>query len=189
MVNVSNNLLIFAVLPRGRRLRRGATAERLAVDKGRLLIACKFDQKQAQSMMTPLAFFNGQIHGFSGLFRGFFSVCFKGISRRFQPELKNLSTQQESFSTLINRKSSIYQYANSVVFTIFAPSNLKLIKAMIQLEVQVFLNEGTLQANKRIFDRIVDVADSKVIEFHAILRALSFLFGKKCIINFLLKTY
>lgn len=57
MVNVSNNLLIFAVLPRGRRQRRGATAERLAVDKGRLLIACKFDQKQAQSLKTPLAFF------------------------------------------------------------------------------------------------------------------------------------
>lgn len=60
---------------------------------------------------------------------------------------------------------------------------------MVQLEVQVFLSEGALQANKRIFDRIVDVADTKVIEFHAILRALSFLFGKKCIINFLLKTY
>lgn len=189
MVNVSDIIYIFAVLPRGRRLRRGATAERLAVDKGRLLIACKFDQKQAQSMMTPLAFFNGQIHGFTGLFRGFFSVCFKGISRRLQPEVKNLSTQQESFSLLIYRKSSIYQYVDSVVFAIFAASNLKLIKAMIQLEVQVFLNEGTLQANKRIFDRIVDVADSKVIEFHAILRALSFLFGKKCIINFLLKTY
>lgn len=81
MVNVSDIIYIFASHPRGRRLRRGATAERLNVDKGRLLIACKFDQKQAQLMKTPLAFFNGQIHGFSELFRGFFSVCFKGISR------------------------------------------------------------------------------------------------------------
>lgn len=189
MVNVSDIIYIFAVLPRGRRLRRGATAERLVVDKGRLYIACKFDQKQAQSLKTPLAFFYGQIQGFSGLVQGFYSVCFKGVSRRFQPEMKNLSTQQKSFSTLINRKSFIYQYVDSVVFTIFAASNLKLIKAMIQFEVQVFLNESTLQANKRIFDRIVDVGDTKVIEFHAILRALSFLFGKKCIINFLLKTY
>lgn len=130
MVNVWILFHIFAVLPRGRRLRRGATAERLAVDKGRLLIACKFDQKQAQLMKTPLAFFYGQIHGFSGLFRGFFSVCFKGGSRRFQPEMKNLSIQQESFSTLINRKSFIYQYVDSVVFTIFAPSNLKRIEAI-----------------------------------------------------------
>lgn len=189
MVNVSDIIYIFASHPRGRRLRRGATAERLVVDKGRLLIACKFDQKQAQSLKTPLAFFYGQIQGFSGLVQGFFSVCFKGVSRRFQPEMKNLSTQQKSFSTLINCKSFIYQYVDSVVFTIFAPSNLKLIKAMVQLEVQVFLNEGALQTNERIFDRIVDVVDSKVIEFHAILRALSFLFGKKCIINFILKTY
>lgn len=130
MVNVSDIIYIFAVLPRGRRLRRGATAERLDVDKGRLLIACKFDPKQAQSMMTPLAFFYRQIQGFSGLVQGFFSVCFKGVSRRFQPEMKNLSTQHDSFITLINCKYSRYLIIDYFVFTIFAASNLKLIKAI-----------------------------------------------------------
>ena len=130
MVNVSDIIYIFASHPRGRRLRRGATAERLVVDKGRLLIACKFDQKQAQSLRTPLAFFCGQMQGFSGLVQGFFSVCFKGVSRRFQPNLKILSTQHDSFMTLINYKYSRYLIVDYFVFTIFAASNLKLIKAI-----------------------------------------------------------
>ena len=64
MINISRILRIFASSSRGSRLRRGASCERSKMDKGRLLLACKFDQSRAQSMMTPLYFFLGLILAF-----------------------------------------------------------------------------------------------------------------------------
>lgn len=59
---------------------------------------------------------------------------------------------------------------------------------MIQFQVQVFMNENTMKSNHRLFERIIPVADIKVVEFHSIIRALSFLFGSQSIISFNLKT-
>lgn len=57
MINNRFNICIFAVLPRGRGLRRGTTRERLEVDKGRHLKACKFDLSRTLQRLAPFYFF------------------------------------------------------------------------------------------------------------------------------------
>lgn len=57
MIIISGNICIFVPPSRGNGLRRGTTRERLKVEKGRLLLACKFDYRRAQSGETPLSFF------------------------------------------------------------------------------------------------------------------------------------
>lgn len=57
MINNRINICIFAVLPRGSGLRRGTTRERLEVDKGRHLIACKFDHSRTLQQIAPSYFF------------------------------------------------------------------------------------------------------------------------------------
>lgn len=57
MINNQTNLCIFAVLPRGSGQRRGTTRERLEVDKGRHLIACKFDPSRTLQEIAPFYFF------------------------------------------------------------------------------------------------------------------------------------
>lgn len=71
MINNRINICIFAVLPRGKRQRRGASFERSEVDKGRLLIACRFDPGRTLQRLAPsyLLF---------GLFRTYFWV-FPGV--------------------------------------------------------------------------------------------------------------
>lgn len=71
MINNRINICIFAVLPRGKRQRRGASFERSGVDKGRLLIACRFDPGRTLQRLAPsyLLF---------GLFRTYFWV-FPGV--------------------------------------------------------------------------------------------------------------
>lgn len=71
MINIRFNICIFAVLPRGKRQRRGASFERSEVDKGRLLIACRFDPGRTLQRLAPsyLLF---------GLFRTYFWV-FPGV--------------------------------------------------------------------------------------------------------------
>lgn len=75
MVNISFKVCIFAVLPRGSGLRRGTTRERLEVDKGRLIKACKFDQGRTLQEIAPSYFF-------LGLFQAFFWVPFGVYLRR-----------------------------------------------------------------------------------------------------------
>ena len=53
MVNILFNICIFAVLPRGSGQRRGTTCERLEVDKGRHLIACRFDPGRTPQRLAP----------------------------------------------------------------------------------------------------------------------------------------
>ena len=64
MINISRLISIFAAASRGSGQRRGATRERSKSDKGRLLLACKFDLSRAQSLMIPLYFFFGLVLGF-----------------------------------------------------------------------------------------------------------------------------
>lgn len=67
MINIQFNICIFAVLPRGSGLRRGTTCKRLVVDKGRLLIACRFDPSRTLQRLAPFYFF-------LGLFQAYFWV-------------------------------------------------------------------------------------------------------------------
>ena len=64
MINNRFNICIFAVLPRGSGLRRGTTCERLEVDKGRLLIACRFDPSRTLQRLAPSYFLFGFIQAF-----------------------------------------------------------------------------------------------------------------------------
>lgn len=70
MINIRFNMCIFAVLPRGSGLRRGTTRERLEVDKGRLLIACRFDPSRTLQGLAPSYFLFGLIQAFFWAFPG-----------------------------------------------------------------------------------------------------------------------
>lgn len=72
MINYQINICIFATLPRGSGLRRGTTCERLEVDKGRLIIACKFDLSRTLQRLAPSYFFFGLIQASFWVFLG---VC------------------------------------------------------------------------------------------------------------------
>ena len=65
-------ICIFAVLPRGKRQRRGASFERSEVDMGRLLIACRFDPGRSPQRLAPIYFFFGL---FRNSFWVFLGVC------------------------------------------------------------------------------------------------------------------
>ena len=68
MINNRINVCIFAVLPRGSGLRRGTTLERLEVDKGRLVIACRFDPSRTLQRIAPFYFFFSDFQVFFGAF-------------------------------------------------------------------------------------------------------------------------
>ena len=72
MINNRIYICIFAMLPRGSGLRRGTTCERLEVDKGRLLIACRFDPGRSPQRLAPIYFFFGL---FMNSFWVFLGVC------------------------------------------------------------------------------------------------------------------
>lgn len=72
MINILFNICIFAVLPRGSGQRRGTTRERLEVDKGRLLIACRFDPSRTPQRIAPSYFLFGL---FQAIFWVFPGVC------------------------------------------------------------------------------------------------------------------
>lgn len=55
---------------------------------------------------------------------------------------------------------------------------------MYRLRVCVFASEEMQRNNKRLFERIVDVNDNLVIDYHCIVKALTLLYGENCIINF-----
>lgn len=61
MINIRFNICIFASSPRGRGQRRGTTRERLEADKGRRLVACKFDLSGTQQGIAPFHFFFGLV--------------------------------------------------------------------------------------------------------------------------------
>lgn len=64
MINNRFYICIFAASPRGSGLRRGATRERLEADKGRHLVACKFDLSGTQQGIAPFHFFLGLVQAF-----------------------------------------------------------------------------------------------------------------------------
>lgn len=72
MINNRINIYIFAVLPRGSGQRRGTSRERLEVDKGRLLIACRFDPSRTPQRIVSFYFFFGLIQANFWVFLG---VC------------------------------------------------------------------------------------------------------------------
>lgn len=59
---------------------------------------------------------------------------------------------------------------------------------MSQLQVQVFMNESAMRSNKRLFERIVTIDDSVVIDYNRVISVLRFLFGAQVIINFNIKS-
>lgn len=120
MINIRFNICIFAVLPRGSGLRRGTTCERLGVDKGRLLIACRFDPGRTLQRLAPS-------YLFFGLFRNSFWV-FPGVCLWF-PSLKVT-------------KSFIHLDVDSIYFVTFATSLINKQVIMCQLQVQVYANEN-----------------------------------------------
>lgn len=54
---------------------------------------------------------------------------------------------------------------------------------MPQVQFQVFANQTSMQSNRRLFERIVSVNDSCVIQFDTLIRAFAFLFGAGVVIN------
>lgn len=80
MINIRFNICIFAVLPRGSGLRRGTTRERLEVDKGRLVIACRFDPSRTLQRLAPFYFFFSLFQAFFWVFPGV-CLCFRSLKR------------------------------------------------------------------------------------------------------------
>lgn len=63
MINISRFICTFVTLSRGSGQRRGTSRKRSKADKGRLILACKFDLSRVQSLMIPLYFFFGFVLG------------------------------------------------------------------------------------------------------------------------------
>ena len=55
---------------------------------------------------------------------------------------------------------------------------------MCSVQIQVFLNEATLELGKRIFERIIQVDSVYSIPFEQITDVMQFLYGPSIIINF-----
>lgn len=55
---------------------------------------------------------------------------------------------------------------------------------MCRLQVQVFANETAQTANKRLFERIIEINDACEIPYSTLSKSLQFLYGSKIIINF-----
>ena len=160
MINNRIYICIFAVLPRGSGLRRGTTRERLEVDKGRLLIACRFDPNRTLQGFAPSYFL-------FGLFQAYFWV-FLGVCLWF-PSLKVT-------------KSFIHLNVDSIKFVTFAASLINKQVIMCQLQVQVYANETAFASNKRLFERIVSVNDSCSIPYETIAKAVAFLYGRDVVL-------
>ena len=113
MINNRIYICIFAMLPRGSGLRRGTTCERLEVDKGRLLIACRFDPGRTPQRLAPS-------YILFGLFQAYFWV-FPRVCLLF-PSLKVT-------------KSFIHLNVDSIKSITFAASLIKIQVIMCQLQV------------------------------------------------------
>lgn len=113
MINNRINICIFAVLPRGSGLRRGTTCERLEVDKGRLVMACRFDPGRTPQRLAPsyLLFVR-----FQTFFWVFPRVCLL-------------------FPSLKVTKSFILLNVDSIIFVTFAASLIN--KQVIMCQFQV----------------------------------------------------
>lgn len=72
MMNNRIYICTFAMLPRGSGQRRGTTCERLEVDMGRLLIACRFDLGRTPQRLAPSYLLFVRFQTFFGVFLG---VC------------------------------------------------------------------------------------------------------------------
>ena len=58
---------------------------------------------------------------------------------------------------------------------------------MCELQFQVFMNEQAADNGKRMFERVLSVNDACVIPYETLIKAMRFLFGGQCIINFKIK--
>lgn len=155
MINNRIYICIFAVLPRGSGLRRGTTCKRLGVDKGRLLIACRFDPVERRRELRRSTIFFGFLQAYFWVIPG---VC-------------------PCFRSLKVTKSFIHLNADSIKFVTFAASLINKQVIMCQLQVQVYANETAFASNKRLFERIVQVNDSCSIPYETIAKAVAFLYG------------
>lgn len=115
MINNRIYICIFAMLPRGSGQRRGTTCERLEVDKGRLLIACRFDPGRSPQRLAPIYFFFGLIQAYFWVFLG---VCLW-------------------FPSLKVTKSFIHLNVDSIKSITFAASLINKQVIMCQLQIQV----------------------------------------------------
>lgn len=118
MMNNRIYICIFAMLPRGRGQRRGTTRERLEVDKGRLLTACRFDPGRTPQRLAPSYLLFGLVQAYFWVFLG---VCLR-------------------FPSLKVTKSFLYLNVDSINFVTFATSLINKQVIMSQLQVQVFAN-------------------------------------------------
>ena len=96
MINNRIYICIFAMLPRGSGLRRGTTCERLEVDKGRLLMACRFDPSRTPQRLAPSYFFLGVIQAFFWVFLG---VCLWFPSLKVTKSFIHLNVDSINFVT------------------------------------------------------------------------------------------
>ena len=55
---------------------------------------------------------------------------------------------------------------------------------MSSLQIQVFSNHDAKAAGKRLFERVVEVNGSLVIDYANIIKVLRFFFGQKSIVSF-----
>lgn len=120
MMNNRIYICIFAMLPRGSGQRRGTTRERLEVDKGRLLTACRFDPSRTPQRLAPSYFLFGLVQAYFWVF----------------PEV------DPWFPSLKVTKSFIHINVDSINFVTFATSLINKQVIMSQLQVQVYANEN-----------------------------------------------
>ena len=113
MINIRIYICIFAVLPRGKRQRRGASFERSGVDMGRLLIACQFDPVERRRELRRSTIFFGFLQVFFWVIPG---VCLL-------------------FPSLKVTKSFILLNVDSIIFVTFAASLINKQVIMCQLQV------------------------------------------------------
>ena len=113
MINNRIYICIFATLPRGSGLRRGTTCERLEVDKGRLVMACRFDPGRTPQRLAPSYILFGLSQANFWVFP---RVCLL-------------------FPSLKVTKSFILLNVDSIIFVTFAASLINKQVIMCQLQV------------------------------------------------------
>ena len=54
----------------------------------------------------------------------------------------------------------------------------------MQLQIKVFFGVSSMEANQRLFERVIDVHDDLVIPYESLVKDLKFMFGSSCIVSF-----
>ena len=136
MINNRIYICIFAMLPRGSGQRRGTTCERLEVDKGRLLIACRFDPGRSPQRLAPIYFFFGLIQAYFWVFLG---VCLWFPSLKVTKSFIRLNVDSIKFITfatsLINKQVIMCQFQVNDSCSITYETIAKAVAFMLGLDV------------------------------------------------------